>query len=225
MLAHMKRVAFALLVASVMGAVATAGPAAVWPDSKSPDGKLGVVVPDRDQVKANQRGNALVEITSGKQLAMIEGDTAGDHMQLDIEPQWSRDGTVLLWYVDGKWGSWAVSVVELDRGKLAWQSDVRGKAVAAALAGARAAQPKLYASVAQHCKDAGAWFHDGFAIDVKLAAGKPVALPMTFEVTMTSDPKDLDSPDMPRFDAHMTATLAADGKLSFGKLAVDKARP
>ncbi len=209
----------------VLASTAAAGKTpAVWPASVSPDGKLGVVVPDRDDVKAGQKGNALIEVAGGKQVALLDGDTVADHAQLDIAPKWSHDGTVLLWLVDGKWGSWAASVVHVDRGKVDWQVDVRGKAVAQALADARAAQPKLYAAVAKYGKDAGAWFRDGFAIDVR-PSGDRVAVPMTFAVTMTSDPKDVDQPDIPRYDAHLSATLAADGKLTFGKLVVDKARP
>jgi hypothetical protein len=223
MLEAMSRIAALVLALS---ATASAG-TAVWPSSKSPDGKLGVTVPDRDHVQDGQHQNALVEIASGKQLVVIDADNAGDGMQLDFAPQWSRDGSVLVWLVDGKWGSWACAVVHVDRGAVAWQVDVRGKAVARALADARAAQPKLYAAVATHGKDSGAWFRDGFAVDVRpeLPASGAVALPLKIAITMTSDPKDIDAPDLPRYDAHGSATLGVDGKLTFGKLVVDKARP
>src|SRR5262249_6318642 len=47
--------------------------------SQSPDGKLAVIAPDLDHVKAGTRQNAIVEVASGKTIATIQADTTALH--------------------------------------------------------------------------------------------------------------------------------------------------
>ncbi len=51
----------------------------VVPASISPDGKLGVIAPGLDHVKEREHQNKLIEIATGKVLAVIDADTAFEH--------------------------------------------------------------------------------------------------------------------------------------------------
>jgi hypothetical protein len=192
--------------------------------SLSPDGKLGVIAPDRDHVKDRDHQNKLVEIATGKVLAVIDADTAFEHQNhTTLSPRWSDDGSLLVWYVEGKWGSYALVLLRLEHGAVTWQLNARDRAVQEALRAAKQANPTAYAAAKQEGKDEGAWFRDGFAIDVRpeeLDATK-IALPLRLVIEMTSNPKDMDSyPSAARFSGKLTGVVGIDGKLTFSKLAV-----
>jgi hypothetical protein len=204
-----------MLSVCVFVSIATAAP---LPDgfevvAKSPDGKLGVLVPDTDHLQEGVRQNAVVELATGKVVATIAADTIFQHeSHADIRARWS--GSTLVWYVDGKWGSYALVVLTFDHG--VHQFDVREAAVAKALAAMRAARPKVYADVKALGGQMGSWYRDGFAIDVRPAnPGKP-GLPLAIVIEMTSNPKEMD--DVPTLEGNMTGTVGVDGNLTVSKL-------
>jgi WD40-like Beta Propeller Repeat len=94
------------LVLAALGAFASVATARNLPDgftvvpaSISPDGKLGVIAPDLDHVKEREHQNKLIEIATGKVLAVIDADTAFEHQNhTTLSPTWSDDGSLLVWY-------------------------------------------------------------------------------------------------------------------------------
>lgn len=216
-------VALLVGISSVAGAAPIAEGFTVWPGSISPDGKLGVLVPDEDHVDdAIPHQNALVEIATGRVLAVIDEDTVFAHQNhATIAPRWSADGSTLVWYVDGKWGSFAFVVISVHRGAVRWQVNVRERAVAAVLAAVRAANPKAAAAAKAHGERYGSWYRDGLTIEVRPAAehrGKPT-LPLGVVIELTSDPKQLDDfPEAARLSGTMSAVLGRTGKLAFSAL-------
>lgn len=196
----------------------------VVPASISPDGKLGVIAPDLDHVKDREHQNKLIEIASGKVLAVIDADTAFEHQNhTTLSPKWSHDGSLLVWYVEGKWGSYALVLVRLEHGAVTSQINARELAVAEALRAAKQANPMAYTAAKQEGKDDGSWFRDGFAIEVRPEALETpkLALPMKLVIEMTSNPKEMNSyPKAARFSGKLTGVVGADGKLTFSKLAV-----
>jgi len=208
-----------------------------WPSSISPDKKLGVIVPDIDHVKDGERQNKLIELATGKVVAVIEADTVFAHQNhATIAPKWTQDGT-LIWYVDGKWGSFALVVLHLENGVVKWQTDVREAAVKQVLEAARKAKPAAYAAAKEQGKRTGSWYRDGFAIEVRpkmslagtdladspYVKGPKPALPLQLVIELTSDPKNLDDyPKAAKLEGTMTATLGANGKLTFSKLTLAK---
>jgi hypothetical protein len=192
--------------------------------SISPDGKLGVIAPDRDHAVApghdlDRDRNQLVDLATGKVLAAIDAPVAFERQgHTTLAPAWSADGTLLLWYVDGKWGSYALNLLRVDRGAVTAQWNLRELAVRHALAAARRAHPAASAAAQREGKGAGAWFRDGLAIDVRpvLADGQRPRLPLALAIALTSNPKELDSyPADARLAGTLSATVGADGALTF----------
>ena len=197
----------------------------VVPASLSPDGKLGVIAPDRDHVKERTHQNQLIEIATGKVLAVIDADTAFEHQNhTTLSPKWSQDGSLLVWYVDGKWGSYALVLLRIEHGAVTQQINARELAVQEALRAARQANPMACAAAKQEGKDAGSWFRDGFAIEVRpetTSEAAKVALPLGLVIEMTSNPKDMDDyPKAARFSGTLTGVVGAGGKIAFSKLTV-----
>jgi len=211
---------FVIVAMCVGAAYATPLPAGftIVPSSISPDHKLGVIAPDFDHVKEHERQNKLVEIATGKVVATIAADTRFEHENnTDIKPVWSSDGKWLEWRADGKWGSVALVLLEIDHGAVKRQIDVREPAVKAALAAAKKANPKAYAAARKEGEGEGSWFRDGFAIDVHPDHEGPPSLPFKFVIELTSNPKELDSyPVAARLAGTMTGTVDANGELAFG---------
>lgn len=220
----MRSLALVALVAGVAVAAPLPPGFTVLPQSISPDGKLGVIAPDVDHLVDKEHQNKLVEIATNKVIATIDAETVFPHENhADITPAWSSDGSLLEWYIGGKWGSFELILIRVDHGAVTQQIDVREAAVKAALANAVKANPKAYAAAKKEGEGNGRWFRDGFAIDVRPADGAPVKLPLKFVVEMTSNPKELDDyPAAARFKASMTGVVGADGKISFGSFVVAK---
>jgi hypothetical protein len=218
--ADMKK-ALALAAVLFAGGRAAAWPAGfdVLPGSRSPDGTLAVLAPDAAHAKDGARQNQLVEIGTGKLLATIAADTVFEHQNhVDAAPRWSADGALLVWYADGKWGSYVFVLLRLDHGRVVAQIDVRGRAVAGALAAVRAAHPKGYAAAKEAGRGEGRWFRDGFAVDVRPATDE-TTLPLPIAITLTSNPKALDDyPAAAWIEGKMTGVVGVDGKVTLGRL-------
>lgn len=221
----------------------------VLPASTSPDGKHAVLGVDLDALPAGTDPDAypcqILEVATGKVLGAIaapsfyrrEGHATASY-------RWSKDGSLLLWFVQGKWGSLAVAVVKVAHGAIVEQIDVRAQAVRHTLAALKRARPKMYAIAKHEGEDDGSWFRDGFAIDVKpdraalneavyepwledpipppsREATAAVALPMTFVIEVTSNTKQRnDYPVAGDLRARGTVTVDATGKLEFSQLRV-----
>jgi hypothetical protein len=224
-----------LLAFSLIAATAAASPPkgyGVVPGSTSPDGKLAVIAPektrDSDPVQA-QHDDKLVELATGKVLASLVSPTAALHeSDVDFAPRWSADGTLLEWYVDGKWGSYALVLVRVAHGAVTEQIDVRELAVHEVLADVQRTHPSAAAAAKREGAHSGWWFRDGLAIDVKPVGvtvpedpdvGKIIvprpALPLALDVTYTSNPKQLDSyPSAAELDGKLALAIDAQGKLA-----------
>jgi hypothetical protein len=184
--------------------------------SKSPDGKLAVAITD----EANHKDKVvekIVDVATGAEIATI-AVPAGVEGGQDFDPKatWSKGGDVLVWTAAGKWGSQSLVVVELDRGKVTKQIDVRTPVVIAAAAAAKAARPKQYAAIKAASAGFGSWYKDGLAIDVTAGAA---SFPLAISISIDSDVKGM-VPDMAkRIRGGMTATVTAAGKISYDKFA------
>ncbi|MBP9089267.1 MAG: hypothetical protein KBG15_24305 [Kofleriaceae bacterium] len=188
----------------------------VVPNSVSPDGSLQVMIPALAEDAQQACQTRLVEVSSGKTLAQIQGECFFEHQgQITFHPQWSKDGAMLIWHSDNKWGSANVRLLQLKAGKVIKQIDVRGPAVKQVLASMRKLAPKPYAAAKKYGKGAGAWFRDGFAIDVQPVLGSDgVQWPLKVSVDITSDPK-CDQPASNRAGGTMQATFDATEKWAF----------
>lgn len=189
------------------------------PSSLSPDGRLGVLAPDEQHYKEDVPQNKLVETATGRVLADIEATTGVEHMNHGgLKANWSKDGSLLLWVVEGKWFPRAEVLIKLESGKVVWQTNVLKEAQREILARTRKAKPEAYAAAVAHNQGKmGSAYPDGFTVDVKPSgdSGGSPSLPFVAQVTLTSNPKAIeDFPKEAQLDGVMTATIDASGKFN-----------
>jgi len=173
--------------------------------SLSPDKRSGVLAPaDVDHYDETKHQNELVEVNTGRTLAVIDAETgkAGFMNHGGIQPsRWSADSSLLLWEVAGKWSPRALVVVKMEHGKVTWQRNLLKIAQQAILTRTRKFLPKDFAAFT--------------AIDVHVNGKEdaPLALPLAVHAEFDSNPKAMDPP--PSFYVHseMEATVDSDGKL------------
>jgi hypothetical protein len=192
---------------------------AILPESLSPDGRIGVLAPDVDHLRDGVPQNKLVEASTGILLAVIDAETAfpGANHQTLAGVRWSQDGALLRWLVGGKWGPKAFVLLKLDAGKVQWQTNALKQAEQEILRRAREASPQAYAAATQHNAGNGPAYPDGFTISAEPTGNDegPPALPMQVKVTLTANPKAIDSfPKNAELDAEMTATIDGNGNFT-----------
>lgn len=193
-----------------------------WPDgfsvpqsTVSPDGRYGVLVPDAEH-DVDRDGNRLVELATGKELAVIRAETGLEHMNHGgISPKWSPDGAGLLWTVGGKWCPRALVYLKLEDGKVAWQRELLHTAQQELLRRTRKAKPTAYAAAVKWNKGNGEAFPDDFTVDVN-PVGEEARLPVRFLVALTSEPRWL--PNMPakaKLDSLLSGVFGQDGTIKW----------
>jgi len=211
----------------------TCGPL-IMENSISPDESYGVQVPvicfsqgspsdDTNEGEAAQ--DELVEMNTGRVIGTIdvgkEDWRVGYNRPLNfhetLPARWSRDSSLLIWEVAGKWFSDALTVVKLDRGKIQWQLNVVKRAQEAILARAKKAAPQQYADSRKANGGNGSAYPEGFSVGVQVL--DPVKLPLQVRVRMTDNPKGGS-----KLDACMEAIITTDGKFVVQKfrLGTDK---
>ena len=165
----------------------------ISPASISPDRRLGVLVPDTAQYQ-EKNGNRLVEVSTGRELAVILARTGMEHMNHGgISPRWSADSTGLLWLVGGKWSPRAMAYLRITGGKVEWQRDLLTLSQQEILKRTRETDPVAYAAVVKENKDHAEAYPEGFTIDVNVV-GRGAELPLPFVVALTNDPKHISCP-------------------------------
>ena len=173
--------------------------------SLSPDKRYGVLVPaDSDHYDETKHQNKVVEVNTGRTLAVIDAETgkAGFMNHGGIQPsRWSADSSLLLWEVAGKWSPLALVLLKIEDGKVKWQRNLLKMAQKEILARTRKFLPKNLAAFT--------------AIDVHVTGKEdaPLSLPLAVHAEFDSNPKAMDPP--PSFHVHseMQATIDSDAKL------------
>src|ERR1051325_2750286 len=82
--------------------------------ARSPDGRYGVLVPDRAEFDSYEEQNKLVDLWTGRVLATIHahsGAIRANHVDIE-RGNWSRDRTFFLWRVAGKWCPTALVLIK-----------------------------------------------------------------------------------------------------------------
>jgi hypothetical protein len=177
---------------------------AVEPSSLSPDKRYGVLVPaDFDHYDETKPQNKLVEVETGRTLALIDADTgkAGYMNHGGIQPsRWSADGSFLLWKVAGKWSPRALVLLKMEDGKVKWQRNLLKMAQKEILARTRKFLSKNFAAFT--------------AIDVQVV-GKDdalLSLPLTIHAMYDTNPKAIEPPPSVYVHSEMEATIDSEGK-------------
>lgn len=178
---------------------------AVMRSSLSPDKHYGVLAPvDFDHYDETKHQNKLVEVETGRTLALIEADTgkAGWMNHGNIQPsRWSADGSLLLWEVAGKWSPRALVLLKIENGKVKWQRNLLKMAQKEILARTRKFLPKNLAAFT--------------AIDVHVTGKEdaPLSPPLAVQAEFDTNPKAMEPPPSVHVRSHMEATIDSEGKL------------
>ena len=188
--------------------------------SLSPDKRYGVLAPaDFDHYDETKHQNELVEVNTGRTLAVIDAETGkaefmnGGGIQ---PPRWSADGSFLLWEVAGKWSPRALVLLKIEDGKVKWQRDLLKMVQKEILARTRKASPTKYAAIKKRNSELDQdTYPDGFTVNVQITGkeGAPLTFPLNVEASLESDPKAMESPPKNQLSSEMKAVLDSDGKL------------
>jgi hypothetical protein len=184
--------------------------------TRSPNHRFGVLVPDAEHYDYTFHQNQIVDTQTGHILGAIEAEPGMMSMNHGgVRPaRWSRDGSLLLWEVEGKWCPRALVLLKISGDHIVWQRDLLKTAQHAILVRTHQARPKQYAAAKKANKGSGSYFPDGFTVDVRAAgkSGAPVSLPLKITATLTSNPKENeDFPKAAQLDATLVASVTPDG--------------
>jgi hypothetical protein len=187
--------------------------------SLSPDKRYGVLVPaDFDHYDESKHQNKLVEVETGRTLALINAETgkAGFMNHGGIQPsRWSADNSLLLWNVAGKWSPRALVLLKIEDGKVKWQRDLLKMAQKEILGRTRKASPTKYAAIKKRNSELDQdTYPDGFTVDVQITGneGAPLTFPLNLQASLESDPKAMESPPKNQLSSQMEATIDSEGK-------------
>jgi hypothetical protein len=177
----------------------------------SPDHRYGVTVPDIDTPNPQ---NSLVDIATGRVLAVIQADTgyeSANHNAV-LPARWTKDDSLLLWEVEGKWFDTALVLLKLQNGTVLWQLDLLKAGQQAILARTKQATPEKYLAAKEENRDWGSAYPDGFTVDVVPAGDKDKApsLPLKIHVYLTSNPKAIEGHT--NLDSRLEAVVDKNGK-------------
>ena len=173
--------------------------------SLSPDKRYGVLAPaDFDHYDETKHQNKLVEVNTGRTLAVIDAETgkAGFMNHGGIQPsRWAADSALLLWEVAGKWSPRALVLLKIEEGKVKWQRDLLKMAQQAILTRTRKFLPKDFAAFT--------------AIDVHVNGKEDarLSLPLAVRAEFDSNPKAMELPLSVYVHSAMEATVDSDGRL------------
>lgn len=176
-----------------------------------PDKRYGMLVPADFDHYDETNPNELVEVETGRTLALIKANAgkAGFMNHGGIQPsRWSTDGSLLLWEVTGKWSPRALVLLKIEDGKVKWQRDLLKMAQKEILDRTRKASPTKYAAIKKRNSD-------GFTVDVQITGkeGAPLTFPLNLQASLESDPKAMESPPKNQLSSEMKAVLNSEGKL------------
>ncbi|EDY15878.1 hypothetical protein CfE428DRAFT_6610 [Chthoniobacter flavus Ellin428] len=180
-------------------------------DSLSPDGRYGVTVPILDEAPdTDATHNSVIEMKTGKILGAIRASTGWNRMNHGgvLPAQWSPDGSLLLWTVDGKWFFHSLVLLKMEKGRIAWQTDVLKAGQQAILARTKKAAPAKYAAAKKANAGNGSAYPEGFSVDVVTKGD--LAFPLHVDVSLTSNPKDI--PDEPTLESNLQGLVNERGE-------------
>ena len=185
-------------------------------ETVSPNGRYGVTVPVFDSEafdKLPEPKNALIEMGTKRILATIDA-TPGYNRSLNHRStpiaSWSRDSSLLLWKVDGKWFPNALVLLKVEKDQVLWQRNLLKLSQESILTRTRNATPRKYAMARKANEGNGSAYPEGFTVDVKVF--EPISLPLHIRVTLTSNPKAIEG--HPTLESHLDGMVDKQGKLT-----------
>lgn len=181
-------------------------------DTLSPDKTYGITVPSGTEYP-ERNGNSLVEVSTGKEVAVIQAATAAVQQNHGgYSANWTQDGENLLWSVDGKWFPRALMLIGISETEAVQQLDLLERCQQEILRRVKAESPERYRLTRE--TETGSAYPDGFTIMLDWSS-ESLSFPLEIDIELTNDPKGLAETD-PEFAARLLqATLQAEVKEDF----------
>ncbi len=156
--------------------------------------------------------NKVIDMKTGRVVAVIDAAPAMTRMNNAeiLAVKWSPHGSLMLWHVDDNWCPWALVLLDIDGGKLRWQTDLLKVVDKEILVRTQKAAPDKYAAAKQANAGNGSAYPDGFTIDV-MVDGK-ISPPIHVTAALTSNPKQI--PTIPELDSHLDGYVDGNGKFA-----------
>lgn len=203
----------------------------VPPSSVSPNQRYGISVFDNtlNPIPGSIESNKVIELSTGRIVGAINALSAMMHMNRGgiLPARWSRDESLLLWEVEGRWSPWALTLLQIQNGEIKWQFDVLRTVQQAILDRTRAAAPEKYVAAKERNQGNGSAFPDGFTVNVRAEGdkergspkedvkGKPISLPLKVHAELTSNPKLIEHwPKEAQLDSELDGIISETGKFS-----------
>jgi hypothetical protein len=166
-------------------------------NSVSPDGKFALVYCDDPSIVERNAGrNFLVALNPLRILAVVDAYRYYDRHDVSVE--WTKDSSVALVSVPGKWGPIGFTVFEFRNGRVTRQTDLYAQMARLLEPGVRQAKVQPYNDIIHFILDSeGEGKEPGTQID---ADGKAIHV----HVFATSNPKAMDPP-MKTWGGHLEA--------------------
>jgi hypothetical protein len=204
------------------------------PDTVSPDGHYGVLVPHFGlDEPMDAVFNKVVDLGTSEVIAIIAPDPSAEQ-DADIgyqnptgwdrslnhheqgEALWSPDSSILLWSIESKWGKDGLVLMKFSDGKLAWRRDVLSLCRKAIITRMRKAAPKEFAAGTKANHGSGAWYPRGYAVQ-QVLSGR-LQFPVRFTVGATSNVKSIEN--FVTVEANLRAEVDADGVVTVTSFAM-----
>ena len=184
------------------------------PSTLSPNRRYGVTVPVYYFDDPNDVSNNLVEVKTGRILTPIRAQVGYDRRLnfLEVGPtRWSKDSSILLWEVNGKWMDSALVLIKIQNGEAAWQLDVLKTGQKAIVERTKKASPKTYLAVKGDGSGYGSAYPDGFTVPV--AVPGELTFPIAVHAELTANPKIIENyPN--NLDSELDGIVDANGKFT-----------
>ena len=224
----------AMILGAALGNIAHAQASAfsIPANTVSPDGRYGVLVPDAMLIKTDAPTvngedfpqDKLVEVKTGKVLAVIPSRPRALNDVSDQNspyPYWSADSTLMVWLVEGKWSSAALSIYKLEGGRVKWHCNVLESARLAMLNRTMQTGHADFTPIPGLDHPGDEAYPNGFSIDVYIKGNAglatpfgplPITFPLAIHADLTSDAKGINA--TPPVKADLDGVVDASGKFT-----------
>ncbi len=224
----------ALLLIDTTGATPLPNGYIIPKETLSPSRHYGFLVPMFSSFSNGENvHNALVVVKTGKVIAEVKAfpgfDQPINYIKI-VPPWWSKDESVVLWKVDGKWSPTALVLLKFKKEKQVWQLDLLTKLQQKILASTKMAVPREYEEAKKANSGNGSSYPDGFTIDVEpvlvsqqSSSGSNVhsflKFPLEIHIVLSSNPKQIQG--ISNLNASMDAIVQKSGVIEVRQFRVE----
>jgi hypothetical protein len=184
----------------------------------SPNGKYGVLIPDRETFDPAKWQNLLIEIKTnrivGRLIVLSASNLAPAQAYSDYATAWSPDSVFLTWRSDDKWEPHGVVAAKITNGKIEWQMDIMAVAKKEILARFKKEHRALFDAIANVLRKQWPGKKDVFFADVET---KPLdrKTGIDFKACITSDLRTGTIDGKYSIQAIITGRVTPDGKIIY----------